>query len=119
LHVLERNQQGCRAWYLYRRPGESFIVQSYRLCEYVDPDRLGYEPELAVNDLAARIYWWAPNFETFAHRCLMESMLWCVLNNWGVSGELSPEQRDYVRHYELRLGDSHSETAETAVDRVS
>jgi len=104
-----RDQQDCRAWYLYLRPGESFIVQSYHLHEYVDPDKTGYEPEVAVKDLAAQIYWCAPTFESFAYRCWLESILWRVLNKWGVSREMTSEERDYLRHYELRVGDSHSD----------
>jgi hypothetical protein len=101
-----RDQQDCCIWYLYLRRGETFVVHSYYLHFYVDTDLADVEPEPEILvDLRVEIYWCAPTFEQFAYRFWLENSLRNVLHGSEGATEMTPNQRDYLRHYASNAAD--------------
>ncbi len=89
------DQQDCVTWYLYLRPGQTFVVHAYGL-EFDD----NY-PFVDEEEEFRKIYWCAPSFEQFAYRCWIEDRIADLLYQ-GQEQLITGELQEYLDFYRKR-----------------
>jgi hypothetical protein len=86
------DQQDCVTWYLYLRPGETFVVHAYGLDFEDDGGPYTEEEDFRT------IFWCAPSFEQFAYRLWVEARIAELLAD-GQEGLITGDLRQYLNHY--------------------
>jgi hypothetical protein len=88
------DQQDCVTWYLYLRPGQTFVVHAHGL-EFEDDGVHTEEEQFRT------IFWCAPSFEQFAYRFWVETRIAELLYD-GQEQLITGDLREYLNHYRKR-----------------